>query len=271
MNRLKGKVALVTGAGSGIGQGIAELFGAEGACVAILEIQAQWAKDTEAQLKSAGAQALGIHGDVSNSKDVQEAVQRCVREWGRLDILVNNAGTSVQGTPTLIELSEAEWDRIMAVNVKGPFLCTQAAAPVIRAAGGGSIINISSISARSCYPGRGAYSMSKAALENLTLQSAVELAPWKIRVNSISPGWFRTRMNEAVYQRPGELPRRNATIPLGRIGAVEDVARLAVFLASEESDYITGESIEIDGGLLAAALKSSAELARLRPTPDLAP
>ena len=111
--------------------------------------------------------------------------------------------------------------------------------------------------------------MSKAALENLTLQAAAELASWKIRVNSISPGWFRTRMNEAVYQRPGELPRRNATIPLGRIGAVEDVARLAAFLASEESDYITGESIEIDGGLLAAALKSSAELARLRPTAGL--
>lgn len=268
MDRLRGKVALVTGGGSGIGEGIAELFGGEGACVAILDIQAQWAKDTETQLRSTGAQALGIHGDVSNSNDVKEAVQRCVREWGRLDILVNNAGTSVQGTPTLTELSEAEWDRIMAVNVKGPFLCTQAAAPVIRAAGGGSIINISSISARSCYPERGAYSMSKAALENLTLQSAVELAAWKIRVNSISPGWFRTRMNEAVYQRPGELPRRNATIPLGRIGAVQDVARLAVFLASEESDYITGESIEIDGGLLAAALKSSAELARLRPTPE---
>ncbi len=269
MNRLKGKVALVTGAGSGIGQGIAELFGAEGGCVAILEIQALWAIDTEAQLKSAGAQALGIHGDVSNSKDVQEAVQRCVREWGRLDILVNNAGTSVQGTPNLTELPEVEWDRIMAVNVKGPFLCIQAAAPVMRDAGGGSVINITSISARSCYPGRGAYSMSQAALENLTLQAAAELASWKIRVNSISPGWFRTRMNEAVYQRPGELPRRNATIPLGRIGAVEDVARLAVFLASEESDYITGESIEIDGGLLAAALKSSADLARLRPTPDL--
>ncbi len=268
MNRLGSKIALVTGGASGIGQGVAELFAAEGACVAILDIQPQWTQETEAQLRSAGAQALGIHGDVSNAKDVREAVQLCVREWGRLDILVNNAGTSVQGTPALAELSEAEWDRIMAVNVKGPFLCTQAAAPVIRAAGGGSIINISSISARSCYPGRGAYSMSKAALENLTLQSAVELASWKIRVNSISPGWFRTRMNAAVYERPGELSRRNATIPLGRIGAVEDVARLAVFLASEESDYITGESIEIDGGLLAAALKSSAELARLRPTPE---
>jgi NAD(P)-dependent dehydrogenase (short-subunit alcohol dehydrogenase family) len=265
MGRLDGKVALITGAGSGIGQGIAELFAAEGARVGVLEIHPQWAKDIERQLKSAGVGAFANQGDVSNAKDAGEAVQRCIREWGRLDILVNNAGTSVQGTPALIELSDSEWDRVMAVNVKGPFLCTKAAAPAIRDAGGGSIINISSISARSCYPLRGVYSMSKAALDNLTLQSAVELGAWKIRVNSISPGWFRTRMNESVYERPGELARRNATIPMGRIGAVEDVARLAVFLASEESDYISGESIEIDGGLLAAALKSSAELARLRP------
>ncbi len=265
MNRLRGKVALVTGGGSGIGRGIVDLFVAEGARVAILDIQPQWARDTEAELKGKGAHVLGIHGDVATSMDVQNAVQCCVQEWSRLDILVNNAGASVQRSFNLTELPETEWDRVMAVNVKGPFLCIQAAAPVMRATGGGSVINITSISARSCYPGKGAYSMSKAALENLTLQAAVELAPWKIRVNSISPGWFRTPLNERVYQRPGELARRNATIPLARIGALEDVARLAVFLASEESDYITGESIEVDGGLLAAALKSSADLAMLRP------
>ncbi len=267
MSRLEGKIALVTGGASGIGRGIVELFVAEGACVAVFDIEAQWARETEAQLKAQGAQALGIHGDVVNAEEVQGAVRRCVQEWGRLDILVNNAAAAMPANKFfgLAELPESDWDRMMAVNVKGPFLCIQAAAPVMRSAGGGTIINISSISARSCYPGRGAYSMSKAALENLTLQAAVELASWKIRVNSISPGWFRTRRNEAVYHRPGELVRRNATIPSGRIGAVEDVARLAVFLASEESDYITGESIEIDGGLLAAALKSSADLARLRP------
>ncbi len=268
MDRLRSKVALITGGGSGIGKGIVELFAAEGASVAVLEIQPQWTKDVEREIRSKGAEALGIHGDVANGSDVRSAVQRCIQEWGRLDILVNNAGTSVQGMPSLCELAESEWDRVMAVNVKGPLLCMQAVAPIMRDAGGGSIINITSISARSCYPRRGPYSMSKAALENLTLQAAVELAPWKIRVNSISPGWFRTRMNEAVYQNPGELARRHATIPLARIGAVEDVARLAVFLASEESDYITGESIEIDGGLLAAALKSSADLARLRPMPE---
>ena len=267
MGRLEGKIALVTGGASGIGRGIVDLLVVEGAAVAILDIEAQWAKDTEAELRGKGARAMGIYGDVARGEDVKDAVRRCVQEWGRVDILVNNAAAAMPADKSfhLADLSESDWDRMMEVNVKGPFLCIQAVTPVMRSAGGGSIINISSISARSCYPGRGAYSMSKAALENLTLQAAVELAPWKIRVNSISPGWFRTRRNEAAYQRPGELARRNATIPLGRIGAVEDVARLAVFLASEESDYITGESIEVDGGLLAAALKSSADLARLRP------
>ncbi len=267
MNRLEGKVALVTGGASGIGRGIVGLFAVEGASIAILDIEPQWTKDTEAELRDKGARAIGIHGDVSKSDDVKRAVRRCVQEWERVDILVNNAAAAMPADKSffLADLSESDWDWMMAVNVKGPLLCIQAVAPIMRSGGGGSIINISSISARSCYPGRGAYSMSKAALENLTLQAAVELGSWKIRVNSITPGWFRTRRNEAAYQRPGELARRNATIPLGRIGAVEDVARLAVFLASEESDYITGESIEVDGGLLAAALKSSADLARLRP------
>jgi NAD(P)-dependent dehydrogenase (short-subunit alcohol dehydrogenase family) len=267
MNRLSGKVALITGGASGIGRGIVDLFVAEGARVAILDIQEEWTRQTEAELRAGGARVLGIHGDVSKHDDVKGAVQRCVGEWGGVDILVNNAGTTVKGGPSLTDLAESEWDRVMAVNVKGPLLCIQAVAPLMKAAGGGSVINISSIAARSCYPRRGPYSASKAALENLTLQAAVELGPDKIRVNSISPGWFRTRMNEAIYQDPGELARRHATIPLARIGDVEDVARLAVFLASDESDYITGESIEIDGGLIAAALKSSADLARLRPTP----
>ncbi len=270
MDRLSGKVALITGGASGIGRGMVDLFAAEGASVAILDIEAGWTQATEAELRERGARAMGIPGDVAKRDEVQEAVRRCAREWGRIDILVNNAAAPSDGAEKfkLAEFPEDRFDRVMAVNVKGPLLCMQAVAPIMRDAGGGSVINIASISARSCYPGRGPYSMSKAALENLTLQAAVELAPWKIRVNSISPGWFRTRMNESVYQNPGELARRHATIPLARIGAVEDVARLAVFLGSEESDYITGESIEIDGGLLAAALKSSADLARLRPTPE---
>ena len=139
MNRLAGKAALVTGGGSGIGQGIAEVFAAEGASVAVLDIEAEWAEETEVQLKAKGAQALGIHGDVAKSNDIQEAVGRCLQEWDRLDILVNNAATSKRSSAdlNLAEVPEAEWDRMMAVNLKGPLFGIQAVAPIMKAAGGG--------------------------------------------------------------------------------------------------------------------------------------
>lgn len=268
MGRLEGKVALVTGGGAGLGRGMVELFAAEGASVATLEIQPDWARETEAGLRARGFSVAALAGDVTRPEDVRGAVQHCVSEWGRLDILVNNAGITMPAPKELVDLSLQDWDRLMAVNLTGALLCIREAAPVIRQSGGGSIINVTSISARTCYPGQGAYGISKAALEALTRQASAELAPWRIRVNSMSLGWFRTALNENVYQRPGELARRNATIPLGRIGTAEDCARLALFLASDESSYITGESIESDGGLLAASLKSTADLARIRPTPE---
>jgi NAD(P)-dependent dehydrogenase (short-subunit alcohol dehydrogenase family) len=208
----------------------------------------------------------GAAGSVPD--DVRKAVQRCASEWGRLDILVNNAGVTSPGAVNLVDVPITEWDRVMSVNLTGALVCIQAAAPAIRDAGGGSVINMTSISARSCYPGTGAYGVSKAALEAFTRLAALELAPWRIRVNSMSLGWFRTALNEHVYQRPGELARRNATIPFGRIGTIEDCAKLALFLASDDSSYVTGESIESDGGLLTAALKSTFDLATIRPTPQ---
>lgn len=265
MDRLKGKVALVTGGGSGLGRGMLDLFAAEGAAVATLEIRADWAQQAESETRARGHRAAAIAGDVTRADDVTRAVRRCLDEWGRLDILVNNAGVASRGN--LVDLSLAEWQRVIGVNVTGALLCTQQAAPAIRDSGGGSIINVTSISARSCYPGRGAYGISKAALEAMTVQAAVELGEWNIRVNSMSLGWFRTPLNEHTYQKAGELERRNATIPLGRIGTVEDSARLALFLASDDSAYITGESIESDGGLEAARLKSTGMLASVRPLP----
>ena len=189
-------------------------------------------------------------------------MDRCVAEWGRLDILVNNAGIATSKASNLADLPLADWNRVIEVNLTGAFFCTGQAAPVMQRSGGGSIINITSISARAPYPASGAYSISKAALECLTVQSAVELGAWRIRVNAISPGWFRTHLNEHVYQAPGVLARRQAMIPLGKIGSNEDCAKLAVFLASDESDYVTGRSIEIDGGLLASGLKHALDLAR---------
>ena len=265
MGRLDGKVALVTGGASGIGRGIVGLFAAEGAAVAALDVDAPGLEATAGALAAGGSRFLAIAADVTDGAAVREAVQRCVERFGRLDVLVNNAGVSARGD--LANLPEADWDRVVAVNLKGPFLCMQAAVRAMAASGGGSIINLTSISARSCYPGNGAYSASKAALENLNRQAAVEFAPWGIRVNAISPGWVRTALTEHMYRQPGETERRNATIPLGRIGTIEDVAQLALFLASDDSAYVSGESIEIDGGLLAGALKSVFELTRIRPVP----
>ncbi len=263
--RLAGKTALVTGGGNGLGRGIVEGLCAEGASVLFLEIENDWVRQTEADFRARSMTVIGVHGDVTKVAYVKAAAERCMAEWGRLDILVNNAGVSMPLAIDLADLPLDEWHRLINVNLTGPLLCTQAVVPLMKQGGGGSIINITSISARSCYPGAGAYSISKAALEALTLQSAVELGPFNIRVNSMSLGWFRSALNEHVYQKPGELARREGMIPLGRIGSAEDCARLAVFLASDDSNYITGESIESDGGLLAAGLKYSVELARLRP------
>lgn len=265
MKRLEGKVALVTGGGLGLGRGMAERFCAEGAAVAILEIQPDPTRGFEAAMRAAGARAAGFVGDVTIVDDVRSAVARCVERWGRLDILVNNAGVSSRKNADLVDLELNEWQRVLDVNLTGPLLCLQHAVPAMRESGGGSIINLTSISARSCYPGHGSYSVSKAALESLTLQAAVELAKWKIRVNAMSLGWFRTALNEHTYQIPHELARRELTVPLGRIGTPQDAADLAVFLAGDESTYLTGESIELDGGLIAAFLKSTGTLARVRP------
>lgn len=265
MSRLDGNVALVTGAGSGIGKAIAHAISQAGARVGVLDIEGEWADRVTSEIEDEGMQALSICADVSIKEQIFAAVQACADRWGRLDMLVNNAGVMGERQQQLVEVDEADWDRSMAVNVKGPFFGIQASAPLLRASGGGSIVNITSIGGRSCYPGRRAYGVTKAALENLTLQAAVELGPWNIRVNSISPGWFRTPMTEFAYSQPEEAERRSAIVPLQRIGDVRDIARLAVFLGSDDSEYISGTSIEIDGGLLARSLKSTFELARFRP------
>lgn len=266
--RLTGKVALVTGGGKGLGRGIAERFAAEGAAVAILEIDADATRDIEAGLKRAGADVIAMAGDVTKLADIRNIIAACVGKWGRLDILVNNAGVASAQPSSLVDMPLEEWQRVMAVNLDAALYCMRETVPVMKKTGGGSVINMTSIAARSSYPNSGAYSISKAALEALTRQAAVEFGPFGIRVNSMSLGWFRTALNEHVYQAPGTLARRNATIPLGRIGTAQDCAQLALFLASDESTYITGESFEADGGLLASALSNAVELAKVRPLPE---
>lgn len=254
----------MTGAGSGIGKAIAHALASAGARVGVLDIQTEWAKLVTSEIERGGGEALSIHADVSRKDQVLAGVEACANRWGRLDVLVNNAAVMGDHEEPLVDVEEADWDRLMAVNIKGPFLCIQAAAPLMRSSGGGSIVNITSIGGKLCYPGRSAYGVTKAALENLTMQAAVELGPWNIRVNSVSPGWFRTPMTEHAYRRPGEAKRRSEIVPLQRTGDTRDVAHLVVFLSSPESEYITGASLEIDGGLLARALKSTFDLARTR-------
>jgi len=263
--RLDGKVALVTGGGSGLGRGIVERFANEGAAVVFLEIRADWAQEVEAAARANGNFIVAVTGDVTRLDDVKAAVSRC-QSLGGVDILVNNAGVSSPGQVDMLEMPIEEWQRVLAVNLDGPLLCIREAGKVMKAQGrGGSIINLTSVAARSSYPRSGSYSVSKAALEALTRQAALELATHRIRVNAMCLGWFRTALNEHVYRQPGQVERRNATIPLGRIGSVEDSANLALFLASDESSYITGESFGSDGGLLTSGLSHSLQLARIRP------
>lgn len=263
--RLAGKVALVTGGGAGLGRGIVERFATEGAVVVLLEKRADWALEVESAAGADGRSVVAVPGDVTRLDDVRAAVSRC-GSLGGIDILVNNAGVSSPGAVDLLEMPIEEWHRVMSVNLDGALLCIREAGKAMREQGrGGSIVNMTSVAARSSYPHSGAYSVSKAALEALTRQAALELAPARIRVNAMCLGWFRTALNEHVYRQPGQVERRNATIPLGCIGSVADSANLALFLASDESGYITGESFAADGGLLASGLSHSLELARIRP------
>jgi NAD(P)-dependent dehydrogenase (short-subunit alcohol dehydrogenase family) len=272
MYQLDGKVALVTGAGGqhGLGRAIARRLAQEGAQVVINDIAAQrldgaeWAglPDLAREIEALGRQALSIVADVSNAEQVDAMVQRVVQHFGQVDILVNNAGALAgRDRVPVLELAEAEWDRIQNVNVKGTFLCCRAVArAMIERGKGGKIINISSTSGKRGVARFAAYCASKFAVRGFTQALALELAPYQINVNAICPGLVETERVadmaaalapdgvSAEAQRQLMIARANETIPLGRIGQADDVARTAAFLASAESDYLTGLSITVAGG-----------------------
>ena len=244
--RLEGKVALITGAARGMGAAEAILFAKEGAKVLLGDIQEEDGKQVEAAIRQAGGEALFLTMDVSRMSDWQRAVDAAVSNFGKLNVLVNNAGTIERDT--LEDTSEETWDRIMSVNAKGVFLGTKAVIPEMRKAGGGSIINISSISGMVSvgYP---AYNASKGAVRVFTKSAAVEYARENIRVNSIHPGAIWTSMS--LYNSNRTREERALTIPMGRVGDPEEVAYGALFLASDESSYMTGSEMVIDGGVIA--------------------
>jgi 3-oxoacyl-[acyl-carrier protein] reductase len=244
--RLEGKTALVTGAASGIGKAIAETYVREGARVAVVDINGDAAK-TVARI--IGNNAIALRCDVTKKADFAGAVEETLAAFGALDILVNNAGTTHVNKP-MLDISEAEYDETFAVNVKGVFLGCQAVVPVFRAQGrGGIIINIGSTAAIRPRPGVSAYSATKGAVHTLTKGLAGELAPDRIRVCAIAPVATETPLLPSFLgPAPGMREKFIATIPLGRLALAQDVANAALFLASADAEFLTGNIVEVDGG-----------------------
>ena len=244
--RLQNKVALITGAARGMGAAEARIFAREGAKILLGDIQVEDGQSVAQEINEADGQAIFIEMDVSKQSDWLRAVDAAISNFGKLNVLVNNAG--IIERDSLEETTEETWDRIMSVNAKGVFLGTQAVIPHMRAAGGGSIINISSISGMISvgYP---AYNASKGAIRVFTKSAAVEYARDNIRVNSIHPGTIWTSMS--TYKRAFTPEDRAKTIPMRRVGQPEEVAYGALFLASDESSYMTGSEMVIDGGVTA--------------------
>jgi cyclopentanol dehydrogenase len=246
MVRLEGKVALITGGASGFGAAIARAFAAEGARVVIGDIRD--GQPIAAQISAAGGEACSVPLDVTSEPDWQRAIDETLRRYGRLDILVNNAAV-VPARATIEERSVEEWDRVMAVNVKGVFLGTKHAVRAMRTGGGGSIVNISSIAAL----GQGqimeaAYAASKGAVRTFTKVTAAQYAHDGIRCNSVHPGPIDGGMLHGIWSDPAVLQRRLSRIPMGRLGKVDEVVAGVMFLASDESSYTTGTELTIDGG-----------------------
>lgn len=247
--RLEGKVALITGASQGIGRGLAERFAKEGAHVAVNYLPGS-TRDADAQAVVAGlaTEGLAVPGDVSKRADVEKMVADTVAKFGRLDIAINNAGMEIK--KPFVEVTDEEWNRVLTVNLYGAFLVHQAAAKqMIAQGGGGKLINISSVHEDIPFPGYTAYCASKGAMRMMMRNIAMELAPNQINVNNIAPGAIATPINQAVLNDPQEKKNALSEIPWGRFGTPDDVASVAVFLASSDSDYVTGSTYYVDGGL----------------------
>ena len=243
--RLADKVAVVTGAGSGMGAVIAETFARAGAQVALLDRNEQAVKEVATSI---GKGAVAIRCDVSKKSEIDLGLAATIKAFGRIDILVNNAGISHVNKP-LLDIDEAEFDRVFAVNVKGVFLCSQAAVPHLRKNGGGVIINIGSTAGLRPRPGLSAYNATKGAVHNLTKTLAVELALDKIRVCAIAPVATDTPLLPTFLgNAEGMREKFVATVPLGRLALPQDIANVALFLASDEAAFITGNIVEVDGG-----------------------
>ena len=250
MARLKGRIAVVTGSSSGIGQGIAVRFAQEGARVVINYVgDADGADQTLDTIRKAGGEGVICKADVTKMDDTRKLIDAAWQTWGGCDILVNNAGMEKEAD--FWEVTESDYDKILAVNLRGPFFLTQYFVQKLLAAGKpGRVINISSVHEDMAFPGFSTYCASKGGIRMLMRNLAVELGPKNITVNNIAPGAISTPMNASLLNNKTELDALLKNVPLGRMGTVEDVAGLAAFLASDEAAYVTGSTYVIDGGLM---------------------
>jgi NAD(P)-dependent dehydrogenase (short-subunit alcohol dehydrogenase family) len=263
--RLQGRVAAITGGALGIGRATALLFAEEGATVALGDVQLEAAQEVAREITRRGGRAIAIGLDVGDAAQVQAFVDRVAGELGRLDVMFANAG--IAHSAPFLEHSEAQWQRVLRVNLTGVFLCCQAAArQMVRQGGGGRIITTASINGFRGVENLVGYNAAKAGVIELTRTMAVELATHRIAVNAIAPAQIDTRLTRSLPE-PARR-RRVERIPMGRFGEPEEVARVALFLASDDASYVTGHTLAVDGGYLAGGLWSGTPGA---PAPDAAP
>jgi NAD(P)-dependent dehydrogenase (short-subunit alcohol dehydrogenase family) len=251
--RLQNKVALITGAGGGIGGESALLFASEGAKIVVVDVDEAHGKETVRRVEAAGGKAAFIRADVSRGSDCEAMVRFAESTFGRLDVLFNNAGIMDSNDDDAIATSEAVWDRTMAINLKGVFLGCKFGIPALRRAGGGSIINTASfVALLGAATPQLAYTASKGGVVALTRELAVIHAREKIRVNALCPGPLKTELLMKFLDTDAKKQRRLVHIPMGRFGEAKEMAKAALFLASDDSSYMTGSTVTVDGGITAA-------------------